>query len=141
MRANILLGLAALTTMSALAGCGGKPLLSRTLPDETQVIDGPSLAVPPDMQLRPPSDGKGDYEAMLNRQQTMEAHELITGVSGTQAVSGSAAEVPAGDQWLLQQTGTVADPNVREELDKAAAAKAEEPKKSLFKRWFGKDEE
>jgi hypothetical protein len=100
------------------AGCGETKLLDRSLPDETRVIDGPSLAVPPSMDLRPPREAE-DYETVLRAQKTVEGQALITGVSASSVVSGSEA-VPGGDQWILQQTGAQADPNVRAELEAAA---------------------
>jgi hypothetical protein len=44
---------------------------------------------------------------------------------------------------MLEQTGTRADPNVREELSETpkAADAEDEKKQGLFKRWFGKKNE
>lgn len=122
-----------------LAGCGETKLFDRSLPDETRVIDGPTLAVPPSMDLRPPREAQ-DYETLLREQKTAEGQALITGVSATVPVSASAA-VPSEDEWLLQQTGTKADPNVRAELEAAAKNPDEDKKPGLFKRWFGKNED
>lgn len=130
--------LMALTVASA--GCGGKKLLARSLPDETQVIDGPTLALPPHFELRPPREAQ-DYEAVLRAQKTEEAHSLITGVSGSVPAAGG--DVPQSDSWLLQQSseqsGVRADPNVRGELEKQAAQPEEAKKPGLMKRWFGKN--
>lgn len=123
-----------------LAGCGETKLLSRTLPDETRVVDGPGLVVPPDYQLRPPREAS-DYETLLGERKTAEAQALITGVSGSVVVSGSVAEVPAADVWLVkesqQQSGVVADPNVRQALENETKLPEPEQKKSTWQRWFG----
>ena len=132
-----------------LAACGSTKLMGKTLPDETQVIDGPTLALPPQFELRPPRQS-ADYESLLRAQKGAEARSLIT--SGTSATTvgttADAAEVPAGDAWLVDktaaQTGVVADPNVRTELDKTGKTpdelKAKEEakaKQGLLGRWFG----
>ncbi len=133
-------------TAVALTACGetsGK-LLGKSLPDETQVIDGPTLALPPQFDLRPPRESQ-DYESVLRAQKGEEARSLITGTSATVPVDATAA-VPAGDEWLVNktaaQTGVVADPGVREDLrvKDPAELKAEEDakaKKGLIGRWFG----
>lgn len=122
-----------------LTACGETKLLGRTLPDETRVIDGPSLALPPDYQLRPPREA-ADYETLLGERKTAEAQALITGVSGTAVVSGG-AEVPAADAWLVketqQQSGVVADPNVRKVLEDETKLPEPEKKKGFLGGWFG----
>lgn len=132
--AKIMVGVALI-----LAGCAETKLFDRSLPDETRVIDGPSLAVPPHMELRPPREAQ-DYETVLSQQKSAEAKALITGVSASAVVSAS-AEVPGEDEWILQQTGTAADPNVRSELENAAKNPEEKKKSGLFQRWFGKNED
>lgn len=133
-----------------LAACGSTKLMGKSLPDETQVIDGPTLALPPQFELRPPRESS-DYESVLRAQKGTEAKNLITtGTSATTAgvAADASLDVPAGDAWLVQktgaQTGVVADPNVRTALDEAGKspeeqkAKAEAKKKQgLFQRWFG----
>lgn len=112
-----------------LTACGGmKNPLERTLPDETQVLAGPSLSLPPSFELRPPREG--------------EASEALLRAPTAQAVSGTGAE-----SWLVNQAqtqaGTVRDENIRTDLDaKATADKAAEAaeteKKGLLQRWFRK---
>jgi hypothetical protein len=133
MRTHLLMTAAAVALL--LAGCGDTKLLgSRRPPDETAVIDGPTLALPPDFDLHPPSKSE-DYEQVLRAQKTAEAHALITGVSGTVPVS---ATVAGDDQWLTEQAG-VADANIRSELDADAAAEAKaEDKPSFWQRIMGK---
>jgi hypothetical protein len=138
-----------------LAGCDAHPgrMLGKNLPDETQVVDGPSLALPPSFELRPPREAQ-DYEALLRQQKTLEAESLITGVSASQVTtfSDASSSVPNGDVWLVKQvstqSGVVADPNVRSELDAAAKTdeatketSAQKSKKGLFKRWFGSSDD
>lgn len=143
---SVALALAAL----ALGACTHGNILGKNLPDETQVIDGPSLALPPNYQLRPPREAE-DYEAVLRAQTSAKARSLITGVSTTQP-QAAAGSVPEGEAWLVKkaaaQSGVTADPNVRSELDAAADTEAqtkdsdvEKAKKGLLKRWFGNDED
>ena len=131
-----------------LAACGGSAgkLVGKSLPDETQVIDGPTLALPPQYELRPPRES-ADYESVLRAQKTAEAQSLITGVSGT-AVAPASGEVPATDAWLVKQTsqqvGVVADPGVREDLRIKTPKELQEEEKAkksrgLLDRWFGRN--
>jgi Protein of unknown function (DUF3035) len=141
------LQMAMVATALLLAACGGSAgkLMGKSMPDETQVIDGPTLALPPQYELRPPREA-ADYETVLRAQKTVEAQELITGVSGT-AVAPAIGAVPAGDDWLLKQTsqqvGVVADPGVREDLrvvtpEELQAREEAKAKKGLLGRWFGR---
>jgi hypothetical protein len=139
--------LIAATAALLLTGCGSTKLMGKSLPDETQVIDGPSLVLPPQFELRPPREAQ-DYESVLRAQKSAEARTLITGVSASVAGVAVSGSVPSGDEWLLKQaadqSGVVSDPNVRQDLEKAAMqpeAEAEKGKQGLFKRWFGKSDE
>lgn len=113
-----------------LTACGG--ISGRKAPDETQVIEGPSLAIPPDFELRPPRE-EGDYQAELLRQQDAKAQELITGSSGTNSVNAT-----TDDAWLLNKFGakSAATSNVRTQLEQDAAAEQPEKKKGIWP--FGK---
>lgn len=138
-------GVAAVVSITA-AACGDTKLIgSRQLPDETKVVDGPTLALPPDFDLRPPSKAE-DYESVLRAQKTVEARNLITGVSGTTAgssASGAVAGTPTAGvgavptpsvgepNWLTDKAGT-AQTGIREQLDRDAAALQEEEKGSSF---------
>lgn len=118
----------------ALSGCGSTKLFgSQTPPDETQVIDGPSLSLPPDFSLRPPHEAE-DYEAVLRAQKTREAEAIIIGgpVSAT-IIPGVATD----DQWLLQQAG-VADANIRDKLT-ADEAEPDAEDANFWNRILGKD--
>lgn len=123
-----------LMMVTVLASCGSSKLLgSRTPPDETQVIDGPSLAVPPDFALRPPSDAE-DYEAVLRAQKTREAQAIIVGGE----VSASVPGVVADDQWLLQKVGA-GHADIRATLEKDNAGPVAEDEKSFWQRIMGSD--
>ncbi len=122
-----------LLTAAALASCGNTKLLtSRTPPDETAVIDAPSLALPPDFTLRPPSQAE-DYETVLRAQKTSEAQTLLTGVSGTAKV----VPVTGGEAWLLKQAGE-ADTSIRDNLETDVAAEKKEDDKGLWQKLVDK---
>jgi hypothetical protein len=136
----------ALAGVSLLTACGSTKLIgNKAPPDETQVIDGPGLVLPPDFDLRPPREAQ-DYESVLRQQKNAEAQGLITGVSGTVANEGGSA-VPAGDQWLLKQAGGTAQPGIRNKLsgevqaDKAKAKADAHKDDGLLKRWFGSSDD
>lgn len=121
---------AALAALFVTACSSDTPLLSpRTLPDETRVVDGPSLAVPPDFTLRPPRQGE-TYEDQLRAQKTAEAQTLILGapVSKTTATTS--------EDWLVGQAGT-ADPSIRESLTASATVPEQQP--GFFGRLLGRD--
>lgn len=114
----------------ALTACGTvKNPLERTLPDETQVLAGPDLSLPPSFELRPPRQG--------------DASEALLRLPSQAAVSGTVG----ADSWLVNQAqiqaGTVRDANIRTELDANAvtdqAKEAEaEKQKGPLQRWFGR---
>lgn len=113
-----------------LAACGG--VSGRKAPDETQVIEGPSLAIPPDFELRPPREGD-DYQSQLLQQQNAKVQELITGSTTTDGKAAPAAE----DTWLLNQFGAEgATDDVRTQLEKDAAKDKPKGKKGIWP--FGK---
>ncbi|MFZ2620739.1 MAG: hypothetical protein WAX89_07700 [Alphaproteobacteria bacterium] len=114
-----------LAVAASLAACGGGKsslLGSKTAPDETYVVDGPSLVLPPNFSLRPPADGK-----MV--EQTLQAP----------------VAADPNDAWLLKNAGAV-DKDIRKKLEepaaganakvKAEAAEAAEDEKSpWWKPW------
>lgn len=147
MRKHILI-LAGIAFMAA--ACGETKLMGgRQLPDETKVVDGPTLALPPDFDLRPPSKAE-DYESVLRAQKTVEARNVITGVSGTTTTGGAAAGTPTAGvnavatpsvgeaNWLTDRAGT-AQSDIREQLEREAKqAKEEEKSDSFWNRIMGK---
>ena len=123
-----------------LAGCGETKLIGgRKAPDETQVVDGPNLVLPPNFDLRPPRQAD-NYESILQQQKNAEARKLIAGQPA--AVSGTTTA--GADQWLLDQAGR-ADADIRDTLDKddaADVAKEQDVKKKRFwNGWFSSDDE
>lgn len=146
MRKHILI-LAGVALMAT--ACGETKLIgARSAPDETKVVDGPTLALPPDFDLRPPTKAE-DYEAVLRAQKTIEARNVITGVSATTvdaAVGGTptagvnAVATPnVGEaNWLTDRAGTAQD-DIRAQLERdAQAAKEEEKGSSFWNRIMGK---
>jgi hypothetical protein len=127
------------TTAMVLVACasGSANPFARTLPDETRVIDGPNLALPPQFELRPPRDAKANAAEVEAQASRAQAQSLIVGVSSTTSAEGVAA-----DDWLVGKAaaagGTVAQPNVRQELEAATQAEEQknETKKPAWKRWF-----
>ena len=138
-----------------LAACGGNAgkLMGKGLPDETQVIDGPSLALPPQYELRPPREA-ADYESVLREQKRIEFQGMVTGTSATAPMDAAAVVdsvvsgtvVPATDAWILDkvshQTGVLPDPNVRDDLKELLPEEeAAKSKKGLFGSWFGSNDD
>ena len=125
-------------TAFGLAACGSSaPLVGRTTPDETRVIDGPRLTLPPEFSLRPPVSQQ-NYAETVSQNMQAEARTLITGETETTAMAPAAG--PAGAKWLLNQAGS-ADPAIRQTLEAesaAAQAAAEQEEKGLLDRWFGR---
>jgi hypothetical protein len=123
-------------TMVALAvmGCTQvKNPLARTLPDETQVLSGPNLSLPPSFELRPPRVGEPN-ETLLRGPATL-----------PMAVSATAAE-----NWLIrqaqEQAGVVADGSVRAELEAMNVSETqveaeENAKRGLIQRWKNRNRE
>lgn len=141
---RVLLGLGILAMGGVtLAGCGSTPLMERTLPDETRVVDGPTLAVPPDFALRPPRDAK-DYDAGLRAQSNADVQGLVTGVSASAVTAGSlaaqeqaaAAAAAPRDAWLVEKAGP-AQGDIRTQLEQDAKAPVKKKDKGLLDRWFG----
>jgi len=120
---------------STLASCASDtPLFSsRTLPDETRVIDGPTLAVPPDFALRPPRQGE-DATDKLRAEKTREAQTLLLGAPLETETEGSTTT----ESWLLGQAGT-ADENIRETLTASPTTPVAKP--TIMDRLMGKSGE
>lgn len=130
MRKHLLTVFAAALVLTA---CGDTKLFTgRQAPDETKVIDGPTLALPPDFDLHPPSKTE-DYEQVLRDQKTAEARALITGVSATTASVSATGD----DAWLVQQAGR-ADADIRSQLDADAQSEKAEEKPGFWQRVMGK---
>lgn len=112
----------------AVTGCAQvKNPLARTLPDETQVLSGPNLSLPPSFELRPPREGEPN-EALLR----------------SPAVAAARVSATGADAWLVnqaqQQAGVVADEGVRADLELANVSETqvkseEKAKMGLIQRW------
>jgi hypothetical protein len=121
-----------LTAATLLAGCSKmENPLARTLPDETQVLAGPSLSLPPSFELRPPLTGEAD-ETVLR---------------GPTAASVSGTLNTGADVWLVQQAqqkaGVVADSEIRADLaaqvvSDTALQTEKKAKAGVLQRWFGR---
>ncbi len=108
--------------MMALTACSGaRP------PDETVVVDGPSLLLPPDYQLRPPQEGAA---GPVPRRERADARAILTGEAIDSTVTPD--EQPS---WLAERTGVATDPNIREELAADAEQQKEEEKGFLGRFW------
>ena len=85
-----------------LAGCASGGLFgSKSLPDESRVIAGPKLAVPPDFELRPPRAGE-DFATKLSDEKSGEIQTLI---SGAPVEKPHAVQATDTDSWLLETVG------------------------------------
>lgn len=115
-------------TAALLTACGGGQIIgSKAPPDELAVIEGPSLALPPDYDLRPPQDGEGVEESLVS-----DTDEMVFGVGKP------AAPADPADSWLLKKTGaTKADPRIRAKLTQEQKVIQKEEKKG----WFTKKKE
>lgn len=110
----------------ALSACGG--ITSKTAPDELAVIEGPSLAIPPSYDLRPPRSGEGQtYE------ERRAARDILLSSEGVKVESDSA------DSWLIDAAGGSArNPHIREQLSKDMQLQQQREAERQEKSWFGR---
>lgn len=116
---------ACLFTLIALPACEGtkKELgLTRTAPDEFAVVKRAPLEMPPDYTLRPPQPGAPRPQEATPE---IQAQSVMFG-----AGSGTAQAAPGdGESVLLQQAGAgVAQPGIREQVDRETAGMAPKDK-------------
>lgn len=122
-----------------ISACGSDTLLaSRSTPDEMAVVDGPTLSLPPNFELRPPVS---EYEMQAQQRQNNEVKNLLLGATETQQDTTNTAE----DSWLLQQVGAdKRDPNIREKLRGDTTFEQKQAKRSWWEKqkdkMFGGDE-
>lgn len=110
-----------------LQGCA---LVGSSVPDETRVVDGPALSLPPDYELKPPSE-------LAKKEHSYQAAEKAKGVLlGSKAEPQQKSE---GDDWLVSQAGK-ADSGIREQLEAEASAMEEAEKAGWFNKMWGGDE-
>jgi hypothetical protein len=110
----------------ALSACGG--ITTKTAPDELAVIEGPSLALPPSYDLRPPRSGEN-----RTQEERRQARDILLSSEGVKVESSSP------DSWLIDAAGGQArNPNIREELERELEAKADKKEEKKKKGWFGR---
>lgn len=100
---KMLVGIAAISTLMALAGCGGgnQGALGRAGPDEFAVARRAPLVVPPDFSLTPPRPG------------APRPQEADSSTQALQAMFGGQGRVSPSEGALLDQAGTPADAGIR----------------------------
>jgi hypothetical protein len=124
MQTKFLIALLALSVQ----GCA---LVGSSIPDETRVVDGPSLSLPPDFELKPPSE-------LSKKDNSYKAAEKAQGVllGAKEPTTVNAGEA----SWLLNKAGQ-ADEDIREQLEAEEAALEETKKTGWFNKMWGADTE
>lgn len=119
-----------------LSACGGF-VASKKAPDEMAVIAGPSLSLPPNFELRPPTDA-----AEYHRQQKADrARQILTGTPHE-----TKTPVAGPDAWLVKEAGgDTRDPSIRNKLETDHVVETEEKSKGWLTRqkevFFGAEED
>ena len=154
------LHLLSIIALCAMSACGGKSVgeslgVSRDAPDEYTVVSRPSLAVPPDFNLRPPQPGEAPREPTADEA----ARSIITGKPQTAPadpaklelpkvdtavtpVIAKEAPTPATDAFLKRAGADQSDANIRDELRTDAATPADTSKaKTLYDQVIGADKQ
>lgn len=123
----------------SMAGCADTPLLSgKKAPDELSVIEGPPLYLPPNFDVRPPSEMAARPHESTDTQ--AKAQEIITG-----APTANTVPVEASDDWLVKKAGGDSrDATIRTRLEAEEKARQEVKKEKqdqgFFSRLFDRDE-
>ena len=144
MRHKPLAGLAILTVALALAGCGNSFReslgLTRTAPDEFQVIAHAPLSMPPDINLKPPAPGAPRPQEPATREQ---AQSIVVGSStGEPAPTIDLADRSAGEAALLTTAGAVdVDPNIRQIVEEETASQVERDRTVVSRLVFWREQE
>ncbi len=105
--AACLIVLGALVLAGALSACqsAGEALgMSKPLPDEYAVSVGPNLAVPPDVELRPPTPGS---ESTAGADGAAIVFGSGDGIGGTPSVPTTPTNLSAGEYALLEQARAI----------------------------------
>ena len=113
-----------------VTACGETRLLSgRSAPDELSVVEGPSLALPPDFELRPPSANATQMAVPLKD----EAIDARTILNKDATMAAPKAKPDAADAWLIKAAGgDKADPTIREKLSPQVIKQEEKAEKKGF---------
>ena len=133
MRHNPLNGLVILAVALALTGCGDSFRqslgITRTAPDEFQVIAHAPLIMPPDIALTPPAPGEARPQEASPR---TEAEAIVINSGGTQAAMIDLTDRSPGEAALLQSVGAIGvDPNIRQVVEEETAAQAKRDRSVL----------
>jgi hypothetical protein len=103
----VLAALGVLVLAGALSACqsAGEALgMSKALPDEYAVSVGPNLAVPPDVELRPPSAGS---ETSAGADGAAIVFGSADGAVGTPSIPTTPTNLSAGEYALLEQAHAI----------------------------------
>ncbi len=110
-----------------LQGCSSI-FSGNTIPDETRVVDGPSLTIPPDFDLKPPSK-------LTKRDTSYHASEKAKGVL---LRAKSVKSTNGNEGWLVSKAGK-ADSDIRNQLEAEEQASKKVKKSSWFSKMWGGD--
>jgi hypothetical protein len=100
------------------------------IPDETRVVDGPALSLPPDFELKPPSE-------LSKKDNGYKAAEKARGV----LLGSQLTNVRADDEsWLINKAGQ-ADSDIRAQLEAEEVAKEKTAKEGWLSKMWGSTEE
>ena len=144
MRHNPLAGLTIVTIALALAGCGNSFReslgLTRTAPDEFQVIAHAPLSMPPDINLKPPAPGAPRPQEPATRDQ---AQSIVVGAStGEPAPLIDLSDRSTGEAALLTTAGAVdVDPNIRQIVEEETASQVERDRSVVGRLVFWHEQE
>lgn len=141
----------ALAACALLTACGGGSVgktlgLERQPPDEFQVLSRPPLHIPPEFNLRPPSDGSDDYGLMVPASRQAEQTVFGGGYGASTNLSSGSAETAVmpvtsdslatgTDQNFLDLAGArSANPEIRKILRQETGQTGYEEEKSLLEK-------
>jgi hypothetical protein len=108
----------------ALSGCSdlSKALgLVKTPPDEFTVVQGTSLTIPPDFELRPPRSpsDKPTTPTPTDKARQIVYRQTDKGKTNAAQTATPASTLSAGEQALLAKAGAIdADPTIRQTVDR-----------------------
>ena len=96
-----------------LAGCG-QLISGGGMPDEMAVVSGPPLTLPPNFELRPPSEQQANRAEALSKEDSSASAQAT--LMGQTAHKNKAPKNKA--DWLLKKAGAdQANPDIRQKLD------------------------
>ncbi len=114
---KVLISTLCLTALAACDTAKEQMGLTKTAPDEFQVVKRAPLTLPPSYTLRPPQPG-----APRPQEQSPDVAAAQT-VFGEDAPREQASVITDGESALVQRAGgSVADPNIRQRVDSETAS-------------------